>query len=73
MDDFVASYQTLTTDDAIEFFESGSDIPSMALYSKLSSYCQLGEKPFNTVVDLKGNLVGGVFTGGVESDYRENP
>ena len=56
----------------VEFFESGSTFPEMALYSKLSSYCELGEKPYNQVIDLKGNLVGGVFVGGVPEDYKEN-
>ena len=69
----IGSLVTLNSDDVTEFFESGSTIPEMALYAKLSTYCELGEKPYPQVLDLKGSLQGGVFVGGVEGDYRENP
>ena len=72
VDNFIASLEALTTADVTEFYESGATIPEMSLYSKLSSYCMLGEKPYPSVVDLKGNLTGGTFVGGVEADYRDH-
>ena len=72
VDNFIASLEALTTADVTEFYEGGATIPEMSLYSKLSSYCMLGEKPFPQVVDLKGNLTGGSLVGGVETDYRDH-
>ena len=71
MDNFIASLQALTPEDVTEFYESGAAIVDMGLYSKLSSYCMLGERPYPSVVDLKGALTGGTFVGGVEADYRD--
>ena len=52
-----------------EYFAVQETYDQASFYDDLSSWAKLGEDPFPTVVDTKGDLTGGELINGTESDF----
>ena len=72
VNDLIAAKVVLTDDQISEWMTSGGDVPDMAMYSALSTYCKLGEQPFPLLKDELGTLSSGQLIGGQASDFRES-
>ena len=52
-----------------EYFGINETYDQAGFYDDLSTWAKLGEDPFPTVVDTKGDLTGGALINGTESDF----
>ena len=52
-----------------EYFQIQETYDQAGFYGDLSTWAKLGEDPFPTVVDTKGDLTGGALINGTEADF----
>jgi len=73
VDNLVVSDLAFTGPHIPEYFQSGDEFTSMALFADLKGYVKMGEDSYPDIIDTTGTMTGGELLNGTAQDFKDIP